>query len=197
MWRRRGELKIGEADHHRKGHWWVPFPRISPECIDNSLLEVWRSECRSKSHCSFKVTEGFVQMDYSCGRRMEMRVEHLCGNCWDSNLWGVICLLFSELRPMVLLGELCILPWGFSPCEQMGKSGGSCTNDRVGQKVYFSSFKRNTSLFSQFQDGTDRSSLQSSKSRKARQNEPELKESQIFLHCIILSTPNYIKKANI
>ena len=45
-----------------------------------------------------------------------------------------------------------------------------------------------------FQDETDRSSLQSSESRKARQNEPELKESQIFVHCLFLSTPHYIQK---
>ena len=55
------------------------FARISPQCIDSSLLEAWRSECGSKSSCSFKVTEGFIQMDDTCEGRMEMRTEHLCG----------------------------------------------------------------------------------------------------------------------
>lgn len=54
--------------------------RISPECTDSSLLEAWRSECRSRSSCSFKVTEGFIQIDPSCQGKKEMRTEHLCGN---------------------------------------------------------------------------------------------------------------------
>ena len=53
--------------------------RISPECTDSSLLEAWRSECRSRSSCSFKVTEGFIQIDPSCQGKKEMRTEHLCG----------------------------------------------------------------------------------------------------------------------
>ena len=53
--------------------------RLPSQCIDNSLLDDWRSMCLSRSNCAFKVIEGFVQMDRTCKGKMEMRTEHICG----------------------------------------------------------------------------------------------------------------------
>ena len=53
--------------------------RLPPQCIDNSLLDDWRSKCLSRSNCAFKVIQGFVRMDRTCKGKMEMRTEHICG----------------------------------------------------------------------------------------------------------------------
>ena len=53
--------------------------RLPTQCLDNSLLDDWRSKCLSRSNCAFKVVEGFVQMDRTCKGKMEMRTEHICG----------------------------------------------------------------------------------------------------------------------
>ena len=83
MWKRGEPNKyLREVNYLREAKYLIEdyfCCRISPECTDSSLLEAWRSECRSRSSCSFKVTEGFIQIDPSCQGKKEMRTEHLCG----------------------------------------------------------------------------------------------------------------------
>ena len=111
-----------------------------------------------------------------------------------SEVWFVFflvnCAPWSSLvsSPSCLEDSLLVNRWASQEdLAQMTESDKRC----------FLFIKKKYKFIFPFQDGADRSSLQSSESRKARQNEPELKESQIFVHCIILSTPQLYKKANI
>ena len=133
-------IKEGWAKCLREEKYLTNFVRISPECIDTSLVKSWRSDCQSKSSCSFKVTEGLIQMDPACPGTKEMRTEHICGKnlivfsdfCWICVWWY---FQFSELCTMGFPGQLCFLPGWFSPCQQMGKPEGSRKHDRGRKKV--------------------------------------------------------------
>ena len=121
--------------------------RLPPQCLDNSLLDDWRSKCLSRSNCAFKVVEGFVQMDRTCEGKMEMRTEHICGKnrillhhsrilshfpphmfmkTWVHSsliqiMWATNCIP-SELCPLGLLGQRWFLRWWFPPGEQMNQT---------------------------------------------------------------------------
>ena len=52
------------------------------DCLDTSLLEQWREECRGRNSCEHQVTEGMLHLGAACSRvKPEMRVNHTCVNC--------------------------------------------------------------------------------------------------------------------
>ena len=70
------------------------------DCLDSSLLEPWREECRGRSSCQHQVTEGLLDLGAACARmKPEMKVNHTCINCapWAALLAGDDCALKSLL----------------------------------------------------------------------------------------------------
>ena len=70
------------------------------DCLDTSLLEQWREECRGRNSCEHQVTEGMLDLGAACSRmKPEMRVNHTCVSCapWAALLAGDDCALKSLL----------------------------------------------------------------------------------------------------